>query len=81
MGSKIVAPLLFVTSIYGRQVTWNPLHALPNAPVQIFIWSESEDPADHQRAWATALVLMLFVLITSLVARLALARTRSKLGR
>jgi phosphate transport system permease protein len=75
------APLLFVTSIYGRQVAWNPLHALPNAPVQIFIWSESEDPADHQRAWATALVLMVFVLITSLVARLALARTRSKLGR
>ena len=75
------APLLFVTSIYGRSVAWNPLHALPNAPVQIFIWSESEDPADHQRAWATALVLMLFVLITSLVARLALARTRSKLGR
>ena len=57
------------------------MYALPNAPVQIFIWSESEDPADHQRAWATALVLMLFVLITSLVARLALARTRSKLGR
>ena len=75
------APLLFVTSIYGRSVTWNPVHALPNAPVQIFIWSESPDPADHSRAWATALVLMLFVLVTSLVARLALARTRAKLGR
>jgi phosphate transport system permease protein len=75
------APLLFVTSIYGRSITWNPMHALPNAPVQIFIWSESPDPADHSRAWATALVLMLFVLITSLVARLALARTRAKLGR
>jgi len=74
------APLLFVTSIYGRTIGWNPGHALPNAPVQIFIWSESADPADHQRAWATALVLMLFVLLTSLLARLALARTRRRLG-
>jgi phosphate transport system permease protein len=75
------APLLFVTSIYGRTVGWNPRHALPNAPVQIFIWSESADPADHQRAWATAFVLLIFVLLTSLLARLALARSRSKLGR
>jgi phosphate transport system permease protein len=75
------APLLFVTSIYGRSVTWNPMHALPNAPVQIFIWSESSDPADHQRAWATALVLMLFVLVTSLIARMAFERSRRKLGR
>jgi len=75
------APLLFVTSIYGRTVGWNPGHALPNAPVQIFIWSESADPADHQRAWATAFVLLIFVLLTSLFARLALARSRRKLGR
>ena len=74
------APLLFVCSIYGRTVSWNPAHALPNATVQIFIWSESPDPADHQRAWATALVLLLFVLVTSLLARIALARSRRKLG-
>ena len=75
------APLLFATSIFGRSIAWDPGHALPNAPVQIFIWSESPDPVDHQRAWATALVLMLFVLLTSLLARLALARSRRKLGR
>jgi len=75
------APLLFVTSIYGRSIDWNPAHALPNATVQIFIWSESPDPADHERAWATALVLMMFVLLTSLIARLALARSRRRLGR
>ena len=74
------APLLFATSIFTRTVSANPAHALPNAPVQIFIWSESADPADHARAWATALVLMLFVLLTSLLARLALARSRRKLG-
>ena len=39
------APLLFVTSIYATTVQWDPRHALPNMPVQIFIWSESPDPA------------------------------------
>jgi phosphate transport system permease protein len=75
------APLLFVTSIYANTVQWDPRHALPNMPVQIFIWSESPDPLDHQRAWATALVLILFVLATSLIARAVLARTRRNLGR
>jgi phosphate transport system permease protein len=75
------APLLFVTSIYANTIQWDPRHALPNMPVQIFIWSESEDPADHQRAWATALVLIVFVLVTSLLARLALARTRRNMSR
>jgi len=74
------APLLFVTSIFGRTVDWNASHALPNLPVQIFIWSESADPEDHKRAWASALVLLLFVLVTSLAARLVLARTRRRMG-
>jgi phosphate transport system permease protein len=75
------APLLFTTSIYANSVSTDVRHSLPNIPVQIFIWSESSDPVDHQRAWAAALVLLLFVLATSLLARLALARTRRKLGR
>jgi len=75
------APLLFVTSIYPNTIQWDPRHALPNMPVQIFIWSESPDPNDHKRAWATALVLILFVLATSLVSRAVLARTRRNLGR
>jgi phosphate transport system permease protein len=74
------APLLFVTSIYATTTQWDPRHALPNIPVQIFIWSESPDPADHSRAWASALVLMMFVLVTSVVARAALARSRKKLN-
>jgi phosphate transport system permease protein len=75
------APLLFATSIYPNTIQWDPRHAMPNIPVQIFIWSESPDPNDHKRAWATALVLMLFILATSLVARAALTRSRRKLGR
>jgi ABC-type phosphate transport system permease subunit len=49
-------------------------------PVQIFIWSESPDPEDHKRAWATALVLLVFVLVTSVLARAALVRSRKKMG-
>jgi len=70
------APLLFATGIFGRTMQLNPTHAMPNMPVQIFIWSESPDPVDHKRAWATALVLMTLVLVMSLVARIALNWTR-----
>jgi len=70
------APLLFVTGIFGRTIEVNPHHAIPNMPVQIFIWSESPDPLDHKRAWATALVLMTLVLVMSLVARIALNWSR-----
>jgi phosphate transport system permease protein len=75
------APLLFATAIFGRTINWNPSQALPNLPVQIFIWSESAEPEDQKRAWASALVLLIFVLVTSLLARLALARSRRKLDR
>ena len=74
------APLLFTTSIFINSVTWDPRQALPNMPVQIFIWSESPDPEDHKRAWATALVLLGFVLVTSVLARTVLARSRRKMG-
>jgi phosphate transport system permease protein len=74
------APLLFTTSIFINTVSTDPGQALPNLPVQIFIWSESPDPEDHTRAWASAFVLLVFVLVTSVLARLALARSRKKLG-
>ena len=74
------APLLFTTSIFVNTVQTNPGQALPNIPVQIFIWSESSDPEDHKRAWASAIVLLAFVLVTSLLARAALARSKRKLG-
>jgi phosphate transport system permease protein len=75
------APLLFTTAIFANSLTWDPGSAMPNIPVQIFIWSESSDPEDHKRAWASALVLMTFVLVTSIVARALLARSNRKLGR
>ncbi len=74
------APLLFTTAIFANSISTDPGHALPNMPVQIFIWSESPNPEDHARAWATGLILLLFVLVTSLLARAALGRWRRKMG-
>ncbi len=74
------APLLFVSSIVGTQVSWNPQHALQTIPVAIFELSESPSPDDHARAWAAALVLLLFILFTSLGARWLANRSRSKIA-
>jgi phosphate transport system permease protein len=75
------APLLFTSSIAANAVTWDPRQPLLTIPVDIFSLSESSDPADHARAWALALVLISFVLITSLAARALLLRSRRKLER
>jgi phosphate transport system permease protein len=73
------APLLFTTSIVGTQLHWDPHHALQTVPVAIFELSESPNPADHAQAWAAALVLLLFILCTSLVARWLATRSRRKI--
>jgi phosphate transport system permease protein len=72
------APLLFATSVFANTIVWDPRTALPNMPVQIFIWSESPDPEDHKRAWATAFALLAFVLLASVAARVAIARSRRR---
>jgi phosphate transport system permease protein len=72
------APLLFTSSIFANQVSTDPTHALANIPVTIFTLSESPSPDDHARAWAAALVLMGFVLVTSLVGRALLAHSRRR---
>jgi phosphate transport system permease protein len=75
------APLLFASSVFANTTVWDPRNALPNIPVQIFIWSESPDPEDHKRAWAAAFVLLAFVLLASIAGRAALARSRRKMSR
>jgi phosphate transport system permease protein len=74
------APLLFTSSIVGTKTDWNPFHALQTVPVAIFELSDSPDPLDHERAWAAALVLLLFILFTSLAARWLATRSRRKLA-
>jgi phosphate transport system permease protein len=73
------APLLFTTSIAANAVTWDPRQPVLTIPFDIFALSESPDPADHARAWALAFVLLVFILATSLTARLLLGRYRKKL--
>ncbi len=74
------APLLFTSSLVGTQTSWNPFHALQSIPVAIFELSESPDPADHARAWAAALVLLLFILFASLGGRWLATRSRRRLS-
>ena len=74
------APLLFTSSIVGNKVDWNPLHALQTVPVAIFELSESPSPDDHARAWAAALVLLIFILFASLGSRWLATRNSRKLG-
>lgn len=74
------APLLFTSAIAANLVTTDPRNALASIPVTIFEYSESPDPSLHQQAWAAAFVLIAFVLVTSLVARALLDRSRRKLA-
>jgi phosphate transport system permease protein len=74
------APLLFTSSIVGTELHWNPIHALQTVPVAIFELSESPDPQDHARAWAAALVLLIFILFASLIARWLATRSRRKIA-
>jgi phosphate transport system permease protein len=74
------APLLFTSSLVGTGTHWDPHHALQTVPVAIFELAESPDPADHTRAWAAALVLLLFILFASLGARWLATRSKRRLS-
>jgi phosphate transport system permease protein len=74
------APLLFTCAIAGNLVDWNPTHSMLSMPLLIFEYSESPDSNLNAQAWAAAFVLIAFVLIASLTARLLYDRSRRKLG-
>jgi phosphate transport system permease protein len=74
------APLLFTSSIFASTVVTDPSQALPNIPVTIFQYSEAPDPIKHAQAWGAALILILFVLVLSIIARAFSSRTRRRLG-
>jgi phosphate transport system permease protein len=73
------APLLFTTSIAASQISADVSHALPTLPVTIFVFSESPDPGEQAAAWAAALVLIAFVLVMNVLAKLFAARKRRQL--
>ncbi len=74
------APLLFACSIFGQVVETDPSVSVASVPVIIFEYSESPDTNLNAQAWAAAFVLIMFVLVTSLVSRILLDRSRRKLG-
>jgi phosphate transport system permease protein len=73
------APLLFTTSIAASQISTDVSHALPTLPVTIFVFSESPDPGEQAAAWAAALVLIAFVLVMNVLAKLFAGRKRRQL--
>jgi len=73
------APLLFTTSIAANQISFDVHGALPTLPVLIFANSESPDPGDQAAAWAAALVLIAFVLVMNILAKLFAGRKRRQL--
>lgn len=75
------APLLLVCSISSQQTTLDFFgKAVPNIPVSIFTLSEQADPSGFTRAWGAAFVLLGFILVTGLLARILFSRSRTKLS-
>jgi phosphate transport system permease protein len=74
------APLLFTCAYVSTGVSWSPSQAVSSIPFTIFSDSESSIPSQHAQAWAAAFLLIAFVLVTSLISRWFLDRSRRKLG-
>jgi phosphate transport system permease protein len=74
------APLLFTSSVYSDlSVNLDPSSSMATIPMKIFTLSESPSPQDHARAWAAALLLIIFVLLLSVVARTFYERSRRRM--
>ena len=69
------APLLF-TALNNQYWSTDLLAPMANVPVVIFQYAMSPFEAWHSLAWAGAFVLMMFVLLVSIVARLIVARNK-----
>jgi phosphate transport system permease protein len=67
------APLLF-TSIGSQLFNLNPGQPTAAMPLVIYSDGTSPFPADQQTAWGAAFVLLVFVLVLSIVARLVAGR-------
>ncbi|HEU0317796.1 MAG TPA: phosphate ABC transporter permease PstA [Solirubrobacteraceae bacterium] len=75
------APLFLVDSIYDPQkISFNLFGPVPNIPVSIFQASEAADPNGFARAWGEAFVLLVFILVSGLAARILFARSRAKIS-
>jgi phosphate transport system permease protein len=74
------APLLFVDSLYNSGVQLNIFgRGVPSIPMYIWTTYDLPTPTALTDAWGAALVLLAFILIANVGARLLLARTRAKM--
>ena len=74
------APLLFTSSIARRTESRSTCTTRsPTLPVRIFTLSESPSPDDQAAAWAAALVLIAFVLVMNILAKIFAGRKRRSL--
>lgn len=76
------APLLIVNSLYNPGSTQLMIfgHGVPSIPM--FIYTTYDLPTSNAvaLAWAAALVLLTFILLANIGARILLARSRAKMG-
>jgi phosphate transport system permease protein len=76
------APLILLTSVYdGSHASLNPFQPLPNIPTTIFRLSEEPSPESLTQAWGAGFVLLSFIMVASIAARVALARNRERMAR
>lgn len=73
------APLLFTSSIAANQISFDIHGALPTLPVTIYVNSESPDPGEQAAGWAAALVLIAFVLVMNVLAKVFAGRKQRHL--
>ncbi|MBS0590332.1 MAG: phosphate ABC transporter permease PstA [Proteobacteria bacterium] len=70
------APLLF-TAFGNNYMAFGPLEKMASLPAAIYQYTNDPNPALHAIAWAGALLIALFVLALSLLARTVFARGKT----
>ena len=73
------APLLFTSSIAANAISFDVREALPTLPVAIFVFADSADPGEQAMGWAAAFVLIVFVLVMNVLAKVFAGRKRRQL--
>ena len=72
------APLLFVCAATSQTVSWDPSQQVNSIPITIF--ADYDQAGGASVAWGAAFTLIALVLVSSLVSRFFLDRSRRKLG-
>jgi phosphate transport system permease protein len=75
------APLLICDSLFNPTSTsFNLFHGVPSIPMLIYTSYDLPLASAVTRAWGAALVLIIFILLANIIARVVLARSRAKMG-